>query len=171
MNDIIIEKMKEEDIEQVAKILIDSWRIAYKDIIDKTFLQNLNMDDKVQTLKEENKAGEHRIARDKETNEVVDVTRFGERLDELDRFTEYDGEIYGLYVKPGLLRKKIGSRLLLHAKEKLKEQGNHKMIIWCLKENEPSRKFYESMGGILLGEKTRNIGGKDYSLVGYGYQI
>ena len=102
MNDIIIEKMKEEDIEQVAKILIDSWRIAYKDIIDKTFLQNLNMDDKVQTLKEENKAGEHRIARDKETNEVVGVTRFGKRLDELDRFTEYDGEIYGLYVKPGL---------------------------------------------------------------------
>ena len=171
MNDIIIEKMKEEDIEQVAKILIDSWRIAYKDIIDKTFLQNLNMDDKVQTLKEENKAGEHRIARDKETNEVVGVTRFGKRLDELDRFTEYDGEIYGLYVKPGLLRKKIGSKLLLYAKESLKEQGNHKMIIWCLKENKPSRKFYESMGGILLGEKTRNIGGKDYPLVGYGYQI
>ena len=136
MDNIIIEKMKEEDIEQVAKILIDSWKIAYKDIIDKTFLQNLSLEEKIQTLNE-----------------------------------EYDGEIYALYVKPGLLRKKIGSRLLLHAKEKLKEQGNHKMIIWCLKENEPSRKFYESMGGILLGEKMRNIGGKDYLLVGYGYEI
>ena len=99
------------------------------------------------------------------------IRRFGKRLDELNRFTEYDGEIYGLYVKPGLLRKKIGSKLLLYAKESLKEQGNHKMIIWCLKENEPSRKFYERMGGILLGEKMRNIGGKDYPLVGYGYQI
>ena len=46
-----------------------------------------------------------------------------------------------------------------------------KKIIWCLKENEPSRKFYESMGGILLGEKMHNIGGKNYPLVGYGYKI
>ena len=171
MDNIIIEKMKEEDIQQVAKILIDSWKIAYKDIIDKTFLQSLTLEEKIQKLKEEYKIKEYTIARNKNTNEIVGVTRFGKRLDELDRFTEYDGEIYALYVKPGLLRKKIGSKLLLYAKEKLKEQGNHKMIIWCLKENQPSRMFYEGMGGILLGEKMRNIGGKDYPLVGYGYEI
>ena len=171
MDNILIEKMKEKDIEQVAKILVDSWKIAYKDFIDKTFLQNLSLEEKIEKLKQEYKVREYTIARNKDTNEVVGVTRFGKRLDELDRFTEYDGEIDGLYVKPGLLRKKIGSRLLLYAKEKLKEQGNHKMIIWCLKENEPSRKFYESMGGILLGEKMHNIGGKNYPLVGYGYQI
>ena len=171
MDNIVIEKMKEDDIEQVAKILINSWKIAYRDIIDKTFLENLSLEEKIQKLKEQYKDGGYTIARNKDTNEVVGVTRFGKRLDELNRFTEYDGEIYALYVKPGLLRKKIGSRLLLHAKERLKEQGNHKMIIWCLKENEPSRKFYESMGGILLGEKMRNIGGKDYLLVGYGYEI
>lgn len=171
MDNILIEKMKEKDIEQVAKILVDSWKIAYKDIIDKTFLQNLSLEEKIEKLKQEYKVREYTIARNKDTNEVVGVTRFGKRLDELDRFTEYDGEIDALYVKPGLLRKKIGSKLLLHAKEKLKEQGNHKMIIWCLKENEPSRKFYENMGGILVGEKMHNIGGKDYPLVGYGYEI
>ena len=171
MDNILIEKMKEKDIEQVAKILVDSWKIAYKDFIDKTFLQNLSLEEKIEKLKQEYKVREYTIARNKDTNEVVGVTRFGKRLDEPDRFTEYDGEIDALYVKPGLLRKKIGSKLLLHAKESLKEQGNHKMIIWCLKENESSRKFYESMGGILIGEKMHNIGGKDYPLVGYGYQI
>ena len=171
MDNIIIERMKEEDIEQVAKILIDSWRIAYKDIIDETFLQNLCLEEKIEKLKKEYKVKEYTIARDKEINEIIGVTRFGKRLDELDRFIEYDGEIYALYVKPELLRKKIGSKLLLYAKERLKEQGSHKMIIWCLKENQPSRKFYESMGGIWLGEKMRNIGGKDYPLVGYGYEI
>ncbi len=171
MDNIIIERMREEDIEQVAKILIDSWRIAYKDIIDETFLQNLCLEEKIEKLKKEYKDKEYTIARNKEINEIIGVTRFGKRLDELDRFIEYDGEIYALYVKPELLRKKIGSKLLLYAKERLKEQGSHKMIIWCLKENQPSRKFYESMGGIWLGEKMRNIGGKDYSLVGYGYEI
>ena len=56
MDNIIIEKMKEEDIEQVAKILINSWKIAYKDIIDKTFLQNLSLEEKIQTLNEEYKS-------------------------------------------------------------------------------------------------------------------
>lgn len=171
MKDIIIEMMQESDIEEVSKIFIDSWRIAYKDIIDKTYLQNLNMKEKVQKLKREYREGGHTVAKNQETNEIVGVTRFGKRLDELDRFPEYDGEIYALYVKPGLLRKKIGSQLLQYAEEKLKEQGNHKILLWCLKENEPSRKFYEKMGGILLGEKTRNIGGKEYPLVGYGYEI
>lgn len=171
MDNIVIEKMKEDDIEQVAKILINSWKIAYRDIIDKTFLENLSLEEKIQKLKEQYKDGGYTIARNKDTNEVVGVTRFEKRLDELDRFIEYDGEIYALYVKPGLLRKKIGSRLLLHAKERLREQENHKMIIWCLKENQPSIKFYESMGGVLLGEKIHNIGGKDYPLVGYGYEI
>lgn len=106
MDNIIIEKMEENDIAQVAKILIESWKIAYKDIIDKTFLQNLSVEEKIEKLRKEYKTGTHRIARNKETNEIVGVTRFGKRLDELDRFTEYDGEIYGLYVKPGLLRKK-----------------------------------------------------------------
>lgn len=49
MDNIIIGKMKEEDIEQVAKILVDSWKIAYKDIIDKTFLKNLSLEEKIQT--------------------------------------------------------------------------------------------------------------------------
>lgn len=43
LNNVIIEKMKEQDTEEVAKILIDSWKIAYKDIIDKIFLQNLSL--------------------------------------------------------------------------------------------------------------------------------
>lgn len=84
MDNIIIERMKEEDIQQVAKILIDSWKIAYKDIIDETFLRNLNLEEKIEKLKQEYKVKEYTIARNKDTNEIVGVTRFGKRLDELD---------------------------------------------------------------------------------------
>lgn len=45
------------------------------------------------------------------------------------------------------------------------------MIIWCLKENYPSRKFYEKIGGIYCGETTRIIGNKEYSEVGYVYDL
>ena len=45
------------------------------------------------------------------------------------------------------------------------------MIIWCLKENYSSRKFYEKMGGTIIGEKTINFGNKDYMEVGFLYNI
>ena len=68
MDNIIIERMREEDIEQVAKILIDSWRIAYKDIIDETFLQNLCLEEKIEKLKKEYKDKEYTIARNMENH-------------------------------------------------------------------------------------------------------
>lgn len=171
MKDIIIKSMEEQDIKDVAVILTDSWKIAYKDIIDKDYLENLKVEERIEKVKKEYKDGSYIVAKDIDTNQVIGLSRFGDRIDDLDRFTDYDGEIYGLYVKPGLLRNGVGSRLLKYAKQELKNKGKSKMILWCLKKNSPSRKFYESMGGTLLGEKTRNIGGKEYSLVGYGYEL
>ena len=45
------------------------------------------------------------------------------------------------------------------------------MIIWCLKENFPSRKFYEAMGGKYYSEKYIEIGDKKYKEVSYLYDI
>ena len=45
------------------------------------------------------------------------------------------------------------------------------MIIWCLKDNYSSRKFYEKMGGEVVGEHEIEIGGRAYQEVGFGYYI
>ena len=45
------------------------------------------------------------------------------------------------------------------------------MILWCLKENYNSRKFYEKMGGNLYGENEIEKGGKKYKEVGYRYDL
>jgi hypothetical protein len=42
----------------------------------------------------------------------------------------------------------------------LKKMNFTDMIIYCIKDN-PTTKFYEHMGGKLMFEKKRNIGGKD----------
>ncbi len=48
--------------------------------------------------------------------------------------------------------------------------GFSDMIIYCLKEN-PTTKFYEYLGGKLVFEKERNIGGKDLIENIYLYHI
>ena len=59
MKDIIIKSMEEQDIKDVAVILTDSWKIAYKDIIDKDYLENLKEEERIEKVKKEYKDGSY----------------------------------------------------------------------------------------------------------------
>ena len=54
---------------------------------------------------------------------------------------------------------------------KLRDEGKKKMILWCLKDNYPSRKFYEKMGGVNVGEHSIEFGGKIYQEVGFSFEL
>jgi RimJ/RimL family protein N-acetyltransferase len=43
------------------------------------------------------------------------------------------------------------------------------MMLWVFKENEPSRRFYEALGGQLLDELQFEISGVPLTAVGYGW--
>ena len=45
------------------------------------------------------------------------------------------------------------------------------MILWCLKDNEPSKKFYTKMGGKIIKERAIEIEEKEYLEVGFEYNI
>lgn len=172
-NTIHIQKMEEKDIEQVANLLVKAWQSAYQGIVEQNYLAGLNQETKQNRIKEnvKNTTNDKEYVVAKEKEEVVGFIKFGNRADELGRFLRYDGEIVALYVKQGRLREGIGTELVKYAKQKLKQEKKHNIIIWCLKENYPSRKFYEKIGGVLLGEKQSLIGEKEYPLVAYGYSL
>lgn len=86
-------------------------------------------------------------------------------------YPEVDCELCALYVKTEEKRNGIGKALVNYAKNEFKKANLNKMIIWCLKENYPSRKFYEKIGGIYCGKTTRIIGNKEYFEVGYVYDL
>ena len=45
------------------------------------------------------------------------------------------------------------------------------MIIWCLRENEEARKFYEKMGGTVYKTGTHRWGSREYDMISYLYQL
>ena len=45
------------------------------------------------------------------------------------------------------------------------------MILWCLKDNEPAKKFYTKMSGKMVKEREIEIGNKNYFEVGFLYNI
>ena len=60
------------------------------------------------------------------------------------------GQLLALYIAPALQRGGIGSVLVKHALAAL--CGTHEeMHVFCLEENRIGRRFYEKLGGKLLG--------------------
>ena len=63
-----------------------------------------------------------------------------------------------------------GHRLFSAVARRLHEAGFDAFLLWVLKDNLPARRFYESLGGTYLTEKTITIGETDLSEVAYGWR-
>jgi hypothetical protein len=62
----------------------------------------------------------------------------------------------------------IGRQLTLALVNGMLQQGLHSMLVWVLVDN-PSRGFYEALGGQPLGEADVEIGGAGLREVAYGW--
>ena len=49
--------------------------------------------------------------------------------------------------------------------------GRKSMIVWCLRENDEARKFYEKMGGRAYKTGAHRWGDREYDMVSYRYQL
>ena len=161
----MIRYYKEQDIDEVSKIIVDDWKIAYKGIIDNDYLKNLNYYDRAKRIKE--KYSKQKALVYITNNEIKGYCRFGENRDDNKQY----GEIYALYIKYNERNNGIGKELVKKAMQILKSRGYKETVIWCLKENMNGRKFYEKIGGKLYKERKISIGEKEYDEVCYKYKI
>lgn len=168
MNDILIRKVKYEDIEQIVDICIHDWQVEYKGIVDDKILENLNKKEKMEKWKIRYKMGYTIVAEQK--GKILGYCRYDDKID--DKNIEADSEIIELYVDNKNLSKGIGKKLVEYAIKDLKAKNRNKMIIYCLKENLKARRFYEKMGGKLIeNKKYFEKEGKKYEEVGYIYNL
>lgn len=169
MNQLIIRNVKKEDLRDVAEIVVEGWKTSYKDIIDNMFLDNLSVEETYQ--KRLNDYTENKFIVAELNDEIVGFCRYKVGNNYRDKYPEVDCEISALYVKPNYKRKAIGKELINYSINDFKDNFCSKMIIWCLKDNYPSRAFYEKMGGAYCGEKNLQLGDKEYKEVGYIYSL
>lgn len=160
-DDYEVRKNRLEDQGQMARIKIDGWRTAYDKIVSSKYLNELDYE----------KQTERYIASFEEYKDLVLVAV---KDDEVLGYScykfeneKYDSELISLYIKPGNTGKGIGTRLLKETTKVLYERGRKNMIVWCFKDNEKARKFYENVGGVVVEEKVVTIGNEKYEEVGY----
>ena len=166
MNKIIIRKATINDINAISTIKVRGWQTAYRNIIENKYLGNMNIERTIE--KNKRNFNQHKFIVAELNNEVVGFCSYNYLNDEENNA---DCELSAIYVKHEMKRNGIGKQLIQYVINEFKNAKKRKMILWCLKENYPSRAFYEAMGGKSSKIKIAKFGEKEYEIISYLYEI
>ena len=169
MENIIIRDIKRQDIPEVVDIQINGWKTAYKGIIDDKYLDTMSKEERIEKRQKDYKLNGFIVA---ELNgEIVGFCRYVDNNNFSKEIEDFDCELLAIYVKPDLKYNGIGTKLFQYVKNEFIKKEKSKMILWCLKDNESSKKFYAKMGGKIIHERSIQIGDKFYQEVCFLYDI
>lgn len=164
------------DLKAIVKVKIDTWKTTYRGIISEEYLQSLSYDNKEENWRQRLENPTHRAiiyVAETDQNEIVGfVLATIEKCNPIVALLQaerYKGELCAIYVLEGFQHKKIGTELVRLVVNYFKVNKVNSMITWVLKEN-PSRRFYEKLGGKFLGEQSVVIGGLRYIEIAYGWE-
>ena len=159
---IIIRQATQEDAWQIADILVEDWKMAYRGIIDSDFLDSMSVEERYQ--RELQRYQIYRVA-------VVDKEILGFTWNEMTDNKSSDCEIVAIYIRYSKRKYGIGKALFNDSVDFFRAAGRKRMIIWCLRENAEARKFYEKMGGTVYQTGTHRWGNREYDMISYLYQL
>ncbi len=158
------------DAAGIAKVHVDSWRSTYKGLVSDELLASLSYERRAQGWKEilENpqSSGFVYVAENK-PGEIVGFVSAGPcQADE----PEFKGEVYAIYLLESFQGLGLGRKLMEAAIVELSSRGISSMLLWVLKDNLSSRRFYEALGGRYVKEKPITIGKQTLTEVAYGWK-
>lgn len=156
---------RREDSRALAQVHIDTWRHTYAGMVPDQYLASMTLDEQarswrhwintcspresillVETLPEDGALAQSRIV------------GFGHAGPSRDRNLPHSGEVYTLYVDIDWQGRGIGRQLLDRLFTGLIEAGMESAVIWVLAKN-PSRFFYEAVGGQRIAERQERFAG------------
>lgn len=153
------------DAATIADIFVETWRDTYAGMLPDRMLVNMSV---------EAQAGywQRLLAarRPEEVVRVVEDTKAGlvafGSCGPLRRSKSKEGEVYTLYVRPVWQGLGIGRLLLAALLRALRERGCRQAMLWVVAAN-PSRFFYEAVGGVRAVERVQRLWGMDVPQIGY----
>ncbi len=144
---MVIREANSEDAMAIAKVHIDSWRFAYKGIIEDQILDSLDYNKRSENWK--------LVLQDNSLPMFVAESIEGEvkgfihisayRGDDLASFGSV-GEITSIYIRPEVIGTGLGYSLFQKAKVSLVEAGFNKIVLWVLEKNKLGAEFYKRCG-------------------------
>lgn len=188
---IRVRQAVDSDARGIARVHIDSWRSTYAGIVPADHLAGLDYDEREKRW--------HRLLADRRQNAFVAEDRDGRIIGfasggpertgsepasgtpsctddpqiesggpDPNTPPEYAAELYAIYLYESDQRHGVGRRLVAALCSWFLSRGWHSMLTWVLTDN-PSRNFYEALGGEEVRVETITIGGTELTEVAYGW--
>jgi GNAT superfamily N-acetyltransferase len=146
-----IRRAEPADAGAIARVVVESWRSAYRDLLPAGLLAGLSVDAREEfwrhVLGADPPAGLVVVAEEAD-REVVGFVAVRSRPD-----TPGVGELMALYVAPSEWRRTIGTLLHNAGVEHLARQGCVRAELWVLAGNERATAFYRSRGWVPDGRR------------------
>lgn len=160
-----------EDAAAIARVHVDSWRTTYVGIMPDEVLANLSYErwSKFAELKilKASPRDCHFVAED-HAGAIVGFADGGPARGE---YPGYTSELYAIYLLKEAQGAGTGRALFKAVTDFLKAQGHQTMLLWVAEENQPSRRFYDRMGGTPVHRKEEQIGGQPLVEIAYAYDL
>jgi GNAT superfamily N-acetyltransferase len=149
---------------------VDGWQTTYAGILPAAFLASFTY--------EQHEAGTRQhLASLPESSAVFVALRQGRDIvgvahvrESAESPGQCAAELDALYVLPSFQGRGVGSRLLATVVQWLRDRNHQSISLWVLRDN-PYRRFYDRVGGVVLAdEKCDELGGINVTSVAYGWQ-
>jgi ribosomal protein S18 acetylase RimI-like enzyme len=161
-----IRTARTSDVQAIAHVDIETWRTTYPGMLPDDLLTAL---DERQRARQWSRFISHRpddvvVAYDEQDR----VLGFGSCGPQRETALPYAGEIFTLYVGPDFQGQGVGRQLLLALFQRMAANGFASALLWVLAAN-PSRYFYERVGGRRVADRQLDMGRFGVSAVAYGW--
>lgn len=161
------------DAGALGTLHVASWRETYVGILPAEMLAGLSADERSSmwgaVLDDPARFGGTSIFLGEHAGTLVGFGTCTAQRDEALSAQGWDGEIGALYVLRSHQGQGIGTALMGFMAVRLLDQGRTKASLWVLRQNRPARRFYERLGGLLIGEKEEAQAGTILTEVAYGW--
>jgi len=159
-----------EDARAIAEVHVESWKSTYRGILPEALLNGLSVEKRESSWRDSLAAHEPPsvitlVGCDEGGRVVAFVSGGKERTGQLG----CDGEIYAIYLRQEAQRSGLGTLLVRQFVHELDAHGLGSMAVWVLSLN-PSKRFYECLGGKVIGQQQIEQGGQPFIEVAYGWQ-
>lgn len=165
----ILRPARPEDAAGIARVHVETWRSAYAGLVPQTYLVGMTEARQAALWYDAiRRTGtpERVLVTEVEGPATPKIVGFGSCGPSRD--PSFAGEIYTLYVAGDWQGQGLGRGLLAGLFETLRSAGLNDAVIWVLSGN-PSRFFYEAMGGRHVAERRETFAGAVLETTAYGW--
>jgi ribosomal protein S18 acetylase RimI-like enzyme len=180
MDAITIRPAVPDDACGIARVHVDTWRTTYPGIMPAEVLANLSYAARERIWRRNlETAGQdgtvHYVAEhtapdasDAARSPSGEIVGFAGGGPDLSGDPDHTGQVYAIYLLEPYQRRGVGRQLFCAVTRRLAEAGMRSLLVWVAAQN-PSRRFYEALGGVPVRERQEEIGGASLDVVAYGW--